>query len=899
MKNRLLLFASIFILAFQANAQCPTCVVDPSVHPSTGPSDLGLVPEMITVQAGVDTTIVFQYLMPQSLQVSGFNATVTSVQILQVQNLPPATTSFCWTSDQAPNHLYNPQVNRYGCVTMRINTLAPAGTYTVNIQVNGCGSAAGITQCQNQTIPLTVNVLPPAGNPFFSLSGNIACEELTVDFAQTLIAPLPINPTTYAWDFGDGGTATGPTATHTFTGVGEYVVSLIETVEEYYISAAALTASNSGCYCGDIEEVNVPIIGCTAAPEPYLIINAGVGDVTLGNPSSNSSVSWSNIDIPIVSTAVSVQAWEDDNGSPFGSVDDNLGSSLLTFNTNPGVGPIAFSTSCASGSITLSKRVKATNIYTDTVKILAPSVVPVISNAGGNPICEGETTDLSATASGTYQWFLDSVAISGANAQTYTASEEGDYYVVVVDAGTICETASALYNLAFEVVNTPLIELSTSGVSLYVSNPNNFDVQWYANGSGVAVPIPAATSDTLPTFNPANAPFTVLFTSAIGCEALSAPFDICIAGTSSASGNEVSLSSSVTLTHNNFNLKPGNDVAWAISTEQDGPITNSTQLQTAINAGWVLPATSPTGAVITCNSLPANLANGDYYFTPISAAALIVDSIIHFPGIDSGCVTNAQLCLALSATPGVLLITDSLIFTFPDGSTANLRDIVPASFQALLPDTINEGLIALLPSVVPGGSLCFGLTDLYGGNPNGTWTISSLNVGTGSLTIDLGEIVSEVFADSCPAITVDQIITIPAQNFSIGPNSTASVSFTLPPVPASFPTINGDCNVFGTSSLVTVDCESSIKELINLQTFALYPNPNNGNFTLSFELYNAANLNIQVLDVMGRNIYTEGLHAQAGTIKKEIQLGSTLSAGFYLVNVSVDGNQIQQHFLVK
>ena len=250
MKKRFLLLAVVLIASVGfATAQCPTCAVDETVHPNTGPSDLGLVPESITIQAGVDTTIVFQYLMPQSLQVSGFNATVTSVQILNVINLPPATSSFCWTSDQAPSHLYNPQTYRYGCVTMNINTLAPAGTYTVNVVVNGCGSAAGITQCQNENIPLEVIVLPPAGNPFFTLSGNVACDSLNVDFAETLIDPLPVNPTTYEWDFGDGNTASGPTVSNNFVGVGEYVVTLTEIIEEYYISAATLTASNSSCYC--------------------------------------------------------------------------------------------------------------------------------------------------------------------------------------------------------------------------------------------------------------------------------------------------------------------------------------------------------------------------------------------------------------------------------------------------------------------------------------------------------------------------------------------------------------------------------------------------------------------------------------------------------------------------
>lgn len=894
MRMRYLLLAFFaLILTLNVNAQCPTCVADPTVHPNQGPGDLGLVPEVITIQAGVDTTVVFQYMMPQSLQVSGLTATVTSVQILQVLNLPPATTNFCWTSDAAPSNTYNPQQQRFGCVTMRINTLAPAGQYTVNISVNGCGTAAGITQCQLQSLPLIVNVLPPAGNPFFSLSGNVACDSLEVDFEQTLIAPLPINPTSYAWDFGDGNTATGPTATNNFVGVGDYVVTLTETIEEYYISAASLSATNNSCYCGDVEEVDLPFIGCTAAPEPYLIINAGNGNQTLGNPSSNTTVNWSGIDIPIVATAVSVQAWEEDAVS----ADDNLGSALLTFNTDPGTGPQNFSTNCANGNITLSKRVKSVNTYTDTISILPPSLVPTITNNGANPICAGDSTVLASSLSGTYKWFKDSVEITGETNQNLTVNAEGEYYVVVVDAGTICEASSQGFVVNIDNVVAPVIEVAGNG--LYVANPNGYNLQWFANGSGIAVPIPAATNDTLPSFNPANAPFTVEFTSNNGCTALSAPFDLCIAGTSSTSATAIELGTDITLTHTGFTLKPGNDVAWVVSTEADGPVVDMVGLQAAITAGWVFPSDDVTSLTIGCNDLPADVENGDYYFTPISAAALVVDSIIHFPGVDSGCVTDAQLCLALSATPGVLLITDSLIFTFPDGSTANLRDIVPASFQPLLPDTINKGLIDLLPSVVPGGALCFPLVDLYGGNPNGTWDISSLNVGTGSLTITIDEIISTVSADSCPLITVDQVITIPEQMFTIGANTSASISFTLPPLPANFPTINSDCNVFGDATLITVNCETAIRDIVDISSFNLYPNPNSGNFTVAIDIIERGSLDLEIVDVMGRSVLSNNYPNAFGSFKETFNLSNNLSSGFYVLNLRIEGNQIQKHFIVK
>ena len=95
MKNKFTLLLLAIMYCGFATAQCTTCSVDPSQHASTGAQDLGFTPDEITIKAGVDTTIVFQFMMPQQLSVSGINASVSSVQILQVIDLPPATTSFC------------------------------------------------------------------------------------------------------------------------------------------------------------------------------------------------------------------------------------------------------------------------------------------------------------------------------------------------------------------------------------------------------------------------------------------------------------------------------------------------------------------------------------------------------------------------------------------------------------------------------------------------------------------------------------------------------------------------------------------------------------------------------------------------------------------------------------
>lgn len=892
----------VLLVVFAGNAfgqNCPSCTVDETVHPNTGPEDVGLFPDQVTVQAGVDTTIVIQYLMPTQLTVDAgppigvVTASVTSIQVLDIIDLP-ANTQLSWTCDQIANAcVYNPQSYRYGCVTICVNTLAAAGTYSANVLVNGCGTASGITQCQNENIPFTINVLPPVGNPFFSMSANIGCDTVVTDFEETLPAQLPINPVTYAWDFGGLGTATGPTTSFEFIGAGEYEVTLTETIEEYFISALSVTATNSSCYCGDIEEPDLPFIGCTSDPEPYVIVNTGGNNVTLGNNNSNATQNWSGLDIPLVNNAVSVQVWEEDAVS----ADDNLGSDLDVFNTDPGIGANLFMTNCATGSYTLSSRVLVVNTYTDTVTVLPPSNVPTITNLAGNDtICAGSSIMLESSASDSYQWYMDGTSIQGATAQTLEVSAAGMYMVEVIDAGTICsELAASAFEITVEDIAVPVITLDEVSGELTVDNPDGYMVQWFSNG----VPIPGASSNSISDLS-SGGPFTVSFTSMNNCETLSAAFDVCIAGTSIQSGVTIDDANAITFTAQDFILKPGNDIAWGISTAADGAIEDMTSLQTAIDAGWVFPNEGAMDLTLDCSDF-AGIPNGDYVVTPFSAAVLAIDSLIYNPAMDSGCIPDASLCLEITGTDWAIL-GSSLTFTFPNGQSVGvLEALVPPDLQGLIPDTITASLLDLLPQFLPDG-LCFQLFDLYQGDPNGTWGISAENIGTGAVTVTIPSFTSTVLADSCDLITMDQVVNIPGTSGTITGGSSDELTFTLPPLPANFPTINGDCSVFGTAATFTVDCPdlpdaiTTIDEFVNIQ---LYPNPNNGSFVVSGELTERQAITIQILDVTGRLILNRTYPSEMGLFYEKIDLKNNLSSGFYVFNFVVNNKQVQKHFIVE
>ena len=72
-----------------------------------------------------------------------------------------------------------------------------------------------------------------------------------------------------------------------------------------------------------------------------------------------------------------------------------------------------------------------------------------------------------------------------------------------------------------------------------------------------------------------------------------------------------------------------------------------------------------------------------------------------------------------------------------------------------------------------------------------------------------------------------------------------------------------------------------------LNNFMIYPNPNKGNFNISFVSNTENEILIELHDIRGRSIFNSKFQ-NTGTINQNIDLGS-LQSGIYLVSV-LDGN---------
>jgi PKD repeat protein len=162
-----------------------------------------------------------------------------------------------------------------------------AGTYTVTLTAtNSCGS-----DVETKTDYITVS--EPCVAPVADFTGNPTSGEapLTVSFTDQ----SSNSPTSWSWDFGDGGTSTAQNPSHQYGSAGTYTVSL--------------TATNA---CGSDVETKTDYITVTAPSQDAMHVNAinvskdrwwilyrGYAEVQVvdqnGNPVSNATVSgqWS------------------------------------------------------------------------------------------------------------------------------------------------------------------------------------------------------------------------------------------------------------------------------------------------------------------------------------------------------------------------------------------------------------------------------------------------------------------------------------------------------------------------------------------------------------------------------------------------------------------------------
>jgi PKD repeat protein len=294
------------------------------------------------------------------------------------------------------------------------HTYYAAGNYTVTLIVtDNLGATNSIS---TNILVYPPNVAPTAS---FTTSATSGLAPLVVSFNAASSMDGDGTITNYAWDFGDGTTASGPSSTHlvqthTYSAVGIYTAQL--TVTDNYGATGTLS-------------VLISSIGLNQAPVAVVSANPISGTAPL-NVAFMGGAS-SDADGNIVS-----YAWDfGDGGSAFGITPSHIYTSPGSYNA----------------TLTVTDNQGATGIATVAIAVAAPNVSPFASfaatpNSGLAPLLVSVNAAASSDPDGSivsYAWnFGDGNTATGVTASNTYASF-GNYLITLTVTDNNGATATA------------------------------------------------------------------------------------------------------------------------------------------------------------------------------------------------------------------------------------------------------------------------------------------------------------------------------------------------------------------------------------------------------------------------------------------------------------------------
>jgi hypothetical protein len=281
---------------------------------------------------------------------------------------------------------------------------------------------------------------------------------------------------------------------------------------------------------------------------------------------------------------------------------------------------------------------------------------------------------------------------------------------------------------------------------------------------------------------------------------------------------------------------PGSTYAWSTSA--------TSQVITVGSGTYSVTVTDPSGCTdsdtinIATNAVPAVSAGPDQAICAAQPATLTAIGATFYAWS-----TGAQTA-SITVTPSV---TTTYYVTGFDVNGCSASDVV-------------------MVSIVPGSSAQFTA------NVSGA-TVNVTNTSTNAVTYTWD------FGDGSPINTTAS----PSHTYSA--NGTYTIILT----------VTGPCGTDTYTQVVTIS-QVGLQDQDLANTLSLYPNPNDGQFTLTFEFEKAKDVTIEVLDVTGRVVYTD---KQTGITSYNKQIGLTTDSGVYEIRIITNDGVVTKKMIIQ
>lgn len=661
--------------------------------------------------------------------------------------------------------------------------------------------------------------------------------------------------TSWAWDIDNNGTTdyTTQSPTHTYTSTGIYTVKL--------------TATN-GNGSNTITKTNYIVVG-TVVPAVSIAITSGSNSICQGFPVTFTAT-------PVNGGASPTYQWYLNGVSIVGGTYTTYTTSLLS-NGDVITCGIVSNALCPSPTTAISAGITMS---------VTPRVLPAVSvsiTSGSANICAGTPVSFSAVignggSSPAYQWQINGSNV-GTNSNSYSSSTlaNSDLVTCILTSNAAC--ASPL-SITSSIVAIIVHSIGSPTVSIAVTSGTN------PTCPGVPITFTAASVNggTSPVYQwKKNGVNTIIGSSYTPPLPTNGDIITC-AVTSNAS----------CLSTNNA-LSAGTTIAITPS--------STPSISVAVTSG-----TNPScsGSSITFTATPANATSPTYQWYMNGVQILGAQSQSYTPpAITNGAVVT---CVVTS--------TDACIQTaISTGTTVIVPAVATINYISNI-DVCGGNIPATIFSSNPLGA-DFAWTNsntAIGLSANGIGDVPSFNAVNGTSALITATITSTPSIDGCPGtpssftITVKPtpVITIVGTILTSSPASTyqwyrngqiiagaIGQNYTVTQTGDFCVIVNGG----GCPSNKITIAVVGINELDNDCFFSVYPNPNDGNFFVSFEVPEKNTYTLKVINVIGALIYQETLENFEGKYLKQMNF-ENFAKGVYMINLSNPESEIVKKIII-
>ena len=368
------------------------------------------IDEAAVYSTALDSATVQQHfalaggLLPNTPPTASFTNTVTSLGVA----VDGSASTDADAGDSIASYAWNFGDGASASGVTASHTYASAGTYTITLLVKD-RSGASATSVTNVTV-----TNPPNTPPTASFTNTVTHLGVAVDGSASADADAGDSIASYAWDFGDGASASGVTASHPYASAGTYTITLL--VKDTHGSAATTSTS---------------VVVAAAPPPnapPVAMFTASVVDLTATFDGSASSD-------PDAGDSIASYAWD------FGDGRTATGAHASNAYAVAGTYPVKLVVTDTHG---------ATSQTTSSVTVAPPPNVPpaasfTIATSGLGVNVTSTSTDADGTIASVSWNFGDGGVATGATAShVYTAAGTYPITVSVVDnAGAVASATSS------------------------------------------------------------------------------------------------------------------------------------------------------------------------------------------------------------------------------------------------------------------------------------------------------------------------------------------------------------------------------------------------------------------------------------------------------------------------